>query len=211
MGKPQALFQNAKKKIERIKVSLNQSTANDSEHFLKDLSRVHDGLDEKNERCLKVMDFIYNYRQDQQAAINQRNEKERMRKETELPVRTSKQESPQSSIDRGVRDSAGQPQLSPLALSSTRGLQLNKQTEDDEEAEFKHKLRHFTDEGNYEKRNNYNNFLRKDNIEAMHKQMLSDQKLAARLMLRGPNAHQVWKPDKFRVPKKGGLAHLNLR
>lgn len=40
--------------------------------------------------------------------------------------------------------------------------------------------------------------------------MLMDQKLAARLMLRGPIKHKIWKPDNFRVPKKGGLAKINL-
>jgi hypothetical protein len=32
---------------------------------MKDLGKVHDFIDEKQERCITVMDFIYNYRQDQ--------------------------------------------------------------------------------------------------------------------------------------------------
>lgn len=44
----------------------------------------------------------------------------------------------------------------------------------------------------------------------MQKEMLEDQMLAARLMLRGPIKHKIWKPDNFRVPKKGGLAKINL-
>ena len=41
---------------------------------------------------------------------------------------------------------------------------FKKRTDD----EFLDKLKDFTDEGRIEKRSDYNNFLRKDNVDAMH-------------------------------------------
>lgn len=76
-----SFFKKANKKIDRIKTSLGSGSVETSEYLLNNLQRNHETIDEKKERCVKVVNFIFNYRQDQEAALNQRNEKERKEKE----------------------------------------------------------------------------------------------------------------------------------
>ena len=88
--------------------------------------------------------------------------------------------------------------------------QVTREEDPDKDEEYREQIIEFTDEASFEKRQDYTNFLRRDNVNAIMEQLLKDQVLTARLTLRGPVKNSIWKPDKFRIPKKGGLANINL-
>lgn len=88
--------------------------------------------------------------------------------------------------------------------------QATREEDPDKDEEYRDKMIDFTDEASFQKRQDYTNFLRRDNVDAIMEQLLKDQVLTARLTLRGPIKNSIWKPDKYRIPKKGGLAMINL-
>ena len=80
---------------------------------------------------------------------------------------------------------------------------LVKNLRESNDTDFRENFINFTDEGNFEKRQYYANFLRSDVIEQTKKDNeQSGAKCLALLDLTGPKKKtNIWKPDKFRPSK----------
>ena len=73
------LFKNTSLKIEQLKSTLSKDNGN-CDLFLNNVTKEHETIEEKKDRCLQVMNFILNYRLDQETAENARKEIEKKEK-----------------------------------------------------------------------------------------------------------------------------------